>query len=163
MTEQEKNNASAWKWTIVVLLLAIVGLLTWNFYGDSIKSSVDDYTTEVTISSSMEKVPTIDEAMAIRASTLESWRCETVYANIPDAIMRELFIKLGTQEPIKAYVYEYELNEAAYISKYVSDMAKISIDKNTANKIDKIEIKTALKDREKTIETVSLTPTDSVK
>lgn len=157
---EENNNSTAWKVTVVVLLLAIVGVLTWNYFGDNIKKHVDASDVP-SIVSTMETAPTVDEAMKIRANQLEAWRCESVYAEIPAPIMRAIYTKLGTQESIQTYVYEYELNEPYYISMYVSEKAKISIDRNTANKIEEVGIKTKLKEKEPDDVSVSLTPGDS--
>ena len=89
-----------------------------------------------------------------------------MYAEIPAIIMQALYEKLGTQESIKTYVYEYEAHEAEYINMYISQKADIVIDKETAKKIDKIEVKAKLKEPESLTEKVSLTPgipEDSIK
>ena len=157
---EENNNSTAWKATIVVLLLVIVGVLTWNYFGESLKKHANDFDAPIT--STMEKTPTVEEAMIIRANQLEAWRCESVYAEIPAQIMQAIYEKLGTQESIQTYVYEYELNEPYYISKYISQQAQINIDKNTAKKIGNIEVKTTLKEPESDSTNVTLTPGDSV-
>lgn len=66
--------------------------------------------TEEFIESEMEAVPTVEEAMQEWNDLKESSRCYEVYSNFPPEIMQALFEKLGTQEPIKRYVQEYERN-----------------------------------------------------
>ena len=160
------NNGvgTVFKAVSIILLLVIVSLLGYiaynSIYLDNIQSN-----EQTSIGFEFEKAPTVEEALAIRANQLESWRCESVYAEIPSIIMQALYEKLGTQESIKTYVYEYEAHEAEYINMYISQKANIMIDKETAGKIDKIEVKTTLKEPEPVDKEVHAVPIvkDSVK
>lgn len=157
---QGNGIGTVFKTVSILLLLVIAVLLGVVVYNNTKLDSLQS--SEQTISSSFEKVPTVEEALAIRASQLEAWRCESVYAEIPSIIMQALYEKLGTQESIKTYVYEYEANEEKYINMYVAKEAELTIDKETAKKIDKIEVKTKLKEPENKTEKMAITTGDSI-
>lgn len=93
---------------VLVLLLVCAGICTYKY----VKGEIP----EEFIESEMQAVPTVEEAMQEWNDLKESSRCYEVYSNFPPAIMQALFEKLGTQEPVRSYVYEYERNREYYIS-----------------------------------------------
>lgn len=101
---------------VLVLLLVCAGICTYKYVKGEIPGVTQNFTTEEFIESEMQAVPTVEEAMKEWNDLKESSRCYEVYSNFPPAIMQALFEKLGTQEPVKSYVYEYERNREYYIS-----------------------------------------------
>lgn len=152
---------AVFKTVSVVLLLVIAGLLGYLAYNQfAEKKLLEDSYVEY------EKTPTIEDAMYEWNEQKESAREYAVYINLPAPIIQALYEKLGTQRNVSDYVKEYELNEQAYISKYISESADVTVDKSIADKIDKVEVKAKLKEPESLTEKVSLTPgipEDSIK
>lgn len=101
---------------VLVLLLVCAGICTYKYVKGEIPGVTQNSTTEEFIESEMQAVPTVEEAMQEWNDLKESSRCYEVYSNFPPAIMQALFEKLGTQEPVRSYVYEYERNREYYIS-----------------------------------------------
>lgn len=101
---------------VLVLLLVCASICTYKYVKGEIPSVTQNSTTEEFIESEMQAVPTVEEAMQEWNDLRESSRCYEVYSNFPPVIMQALFEKLGTQEPVRSYVYEYERNREYYIS-----------------------------------------------
>lgn len=114
---ENENKSSVFKGTmitIMLLLLACVGLNTYKYVtGNNIPDITQSSVNEV---STMEAVPTVEEAMIEWQDLKEHERCYEIYMNFPPEIIQALFEKLGTQENIRKYVYEYERNREYYVS-----------------------------------------------
>lgn len=115
---ENENKSNVFKGTmitIMVLLLACVGLNTYKYVtGNDIPNITQSSINEEV--STMETVPTVEEAMAEWQDLKEHDRCYEIYMNFPPIIMQTLYEKLGTQENIRKYVYEYERNREYYVS-----------------------------------------------
>ena len=116
---ENENKSSVFKGTmitIMVLLLACVGLNTYKYVTGN---NIPNITTQSSITeetSTMEAIPTVEEAMTEWQDLKEHDRCYEIYMNFPPIIMQTLYEKLGTQENIRKYVYEYERNREYYVS-----------------------------------------------
>lgn len=115
---ENENKSSVFKGTmitIMLLLLACVGLNTYKYVtGNNIPNITQSSVNEEV--STVETVPTVEEAMIEWQDLKEHDRCYEIYMNFPPEIMQALFEKLGTQENIRKYVYEYERNREYYVS-----------------------------------------------
>lgn len=115
---ENENKSSVFKGTmitIMLLLLACVGLNTYKYVtGNNIPDITQSSVNEEV--STTEAVPTVEEAMIEWQDLKEHERCYEIYMNFPPEIMQALFEKLGTQENIRKYVYEYERNREYYVS-----------------------------------------------
>lgn len=133
---------------VLVLLLVCAGICTYKYVKGEIPGVTQNSTTEEFIESEMQAVPTVEEAMQEWNDLKESSRCYEVYSNFPPAIMQALFEKLGTQEPVKSYVYEYERNREYYISLQIAkQLEKQGLDNPGVDgkRIEGVEITTKLK------------------
>lgn len=148
---ENENKSSVFKGTmitIMVLLLACVGLNTYKYVTGN---DIPNITTQSSITeetSTMEVVPTVEEAMAKWQDLKEHERCYEIYMNFPPEIMQALFEKLGTQEPVRSYVYEYERNREYYISLQIAkQLEKQGLDNPGVDgkRIEGVEITTKLK------------------
>lgn len=116
---ENENKSNVFKGTmitIMVLLLACVGLNTYKYVTGN---NIPNITTQSSASeeiSTMEAIPTVEEAMIEWQDLKEHERCYEIYMNFPPEIMQALYEKLGTQENIRKYVYEYERNREYYVS-----------------------------------------------
>lgn len=121
---ENENKSNVFKGTmitIMVLLLACVGLNTYKYVTGN---DIPNITTQSSITeetSTMEAVPTVEEAMAEWQDLKEHERCYEIYMNFPPEIMQALYEKLGTQENIRKYVYEYERNREYYVSLQIAN------------------------------------------
>lgn len=115
---ENENKSSVFKGTmitIMLLLLACAGLNTYKYVtGNNIPDITQSSVNEEV--STTEAVPTVEEAMIEWQDLKEHERCYEIYMNFPPEIMQALFEKLGTQENIRKYVYEYERNREYYVS-----------------------------------------------
>lgn len=115
---ENENKSSVFKGTmitIMLLLLACVGLNTYKYVtGNNIPDITQSSVNEEV--STTEAVPTVEEAMIEWQDLKEHERCYEIYMNFPPEIIQALFEKLGTQENIRKYVYEYERNREYYVS-----------------------------------------------
>lgn len=133
---------------VLVLLLVCAGICTYKYVKGEIPGVTQNSTTEEFIESEMQAVPTVEEAMQEWNDLKESSRCHEVYSNFPPEIMQALFEKLGTQEPVKKYVYEYERNREYYISLQIAEQLKHQGLNNPGvdgKRIEGVEITTKLK------------------
>lgn len=134
----------------LVLLLVCAGICTYKYVKGEIPGVTQNSTTEEFIESEMQAVPTVEEAMQEWNDLRESSRCYEVYSNFPPAIMQALFEKLGTQEPVRSYVYEYERNREYYISLQIAkQLEKQGLDNPGVDgkRIGGVEITTKLKEK----------------
>lgn len=137
---------------VLVLLLVCAGICTYKYVKGEIPGVTQNSTTEEFIESEMQAVPTVEEAMQEWNDLKESSRCYEVYSNFPPEIMQALFEKLGTQEPVKRYVYEYERNREYYISLQIAkQLEKQGLDNPGVDgkRIEGVEITTKLKEEKK--------------
>lgn len=137
----ENQSSGAFKGFVAVILLLLgvcAGICTYKYVkGEFIESE-------------MEAVPTVEEAMQEWNDLKESSRCYEVYSNFPPEIMQALFEKLGTQEPVRSYVYEYERNREYYISLQIAkQLEKQGLDNPGVDgkRIEGVEITTKLKEK----------------
>lgn len=146
----ENQSSGAFKGFVAVILLLLgvcAGICTYKYVKGEIPS-ITQSTTEEFIESEMEAVPTVEEAMQEWNDLKESSRYYEVYSNFPPEIMQALFEKLGTQEPIKRYVQEYERNREYYISLQIAEQLKHQGLNNPGvdgKRIEGVEITTKLK------------------
>lgn len=120
---ENENKSSVFKGTmitIMLLLLACVGLNTYKYVtGNDIPDITQSSVNEEI--STVEAVPTVEEAMIEWQDLKEHDRCYEIYMNFPPEIMQALYEKLGTQENIRKYVYEYERNREYYVSLQIAN------------------------------------------
>lgn len=146
----ENQSSGAFKGFVAVILLLLgvcAGICTYKYAKGEIPN-ITQSATEEFIESEMEAVPTVEEAMQEWNDLKESSRCYEVYSNFPPEIMQALFEKLGTQEPIKRYVQEYERNREYYISLQIAEQLKHQGLNNPGvdgKRIEGVEITTKLK------------------
>lgn len=147
---ENEHNSGAFKATVVtvlLLLLVCAGVSTYKY----VKGDIPGVTNPTYVDASdYEAVPTVEEAMQEWNDTKEISRCYEVYASLPPVIMQALFEKLGTQEPVKKYVYEYERNREYYISMQIAEQLKeqgLNDPGVDGKRIKGVEIKTELKEQ----------------
>lgn len=148
----ENQSSGAFKGFVAVILLLLgvcAGICTYKYVKGEIPNIIQ-FATEEFIESEMEAVPTVEEAMQEWNDLKESSRCYEVYSNFPPAIMQALFEKLGTQEPVRSYVYEYERNREYYISLQIAkQLEKQGLDNPGVDgkRIEGVEITVKLKEK----------------
>lgn len=138
--------------TILLLLFVCAGICTYKYVKGEIPYITQDDSSIDEVNSDTVEIPTVDEAMKEWQEIKEYNRCCEIYFEFPPEIMRALFEKLGTQELIRNYVYEYELNREYYISLQIAEQLKRNGLENPGidgKRIENVEIKTKLKEEEK--------------
>lgn len=163
---ENENKSSVFKGTmitIMLLLLACVGLNTYKYVtGNNIPNITQSSVNEV---STMEAVPTVEEAMIEWQDLKEHERCYEIYMNFPPEIMQALFEKLGTQENIRKYVYEYERNREYYVSlQIVNQLNKTGLEDPgiDGNRIKKAKVQVELEKPTPSNAPIKAEPADSV-
>ena len=165
---ENENKSNAFKGTmitIMVLLLACVGLNTYKYVTGN---DIPNITTQSSITeetSTMEAVPTVEEAMAEWQDLKEHERCYEIYMNFPPEIMQALYEKLGTQENIRKYVYEYERNREYYVSlQIVNQLNKTGLEDPgiDGNRIKKAKVQVELEKLTPSNAPIKAEPADSV-
>lgn len=146
---ENEHNHGAFKGavvTILLLLLVCAGICTYKY----VKGEIPNV-TQTDIESEVETVPTVEEAMQEWNASKEISRCYEIYNSFPPEIMQALFEKLGTQEPIRSYVYEYEKNREYYISLQIARQLEKAGLENAGidgKRIQKVKVDTELKPEE---------------
>lgn len=150
---ENEQSSSAFKGivvTILLLLLVCASICTYKYVKGEIPGVIQTSSTNDEFESQTEAIPTVEEAMQEWNDTKEISRCYEVYSNFPPAIMQALFEKLGTQQPVRDYVYEYERNREYYISLQIAKQ----LEKQGLNdpgvdgkRIEGVEITTKLKEK----------------
>lgn len=146
---ENETKWGAFKVAVSVALFAIVvcaAICTYKYVTGKNPSIEQNPFVE---SSTIEDVPTVEEAMIEWNDLRESNRCYEIYSNLPPIIMQALFEKLGTQEPVKNYVYEYEKNREYYISLQIADQLQEQGLKDAGvdgKRIKDVQIKTELEE-----------------
>lgn len=165
---ENENKSSVFKGTmitIMLLLLACVGLNTYKYVtGNNIPDITQSSVNEEEIST-MEKIPTVEEAMIEWQDLKEHERCYEIYMNFPPEIMQALFEKLGTQENIRKYVYEYERNREYYVSlQIVNQLNKTGLEDPgiDGNRIKKAKVQVELEKPTPSNAPIKAEPADSV-
>lgn len=164
---ENENKSSVFKGTmitIMVLLLACVGLNTYKYVtGNDIPNITQTSVNEEV--STMETVPTVEEAMIEWQDLKEHERCYEIYMNFPPEIMQALFKKLGTQENIRKYVYEYERNREYYVSlQIVNQLNKTGLEDPgiDGNRIKKAKVQVELEKSTPSNAPIKAEPADSI-
>ena len=163
---ENENKSNVFKGTmitIMVLLLACVGLNTYKYVtGNNIPDITQSSVNEV---STMEAIPTVEEAMIEWQDLKEHERCYEIYMNFPPEIMQALFEKLGTQENIRKYVYEYERNREYYVSlQIVNQLNKTGLEDPgiDGNRIKKAKVQVELEKSTPSNAPIKAEPADSI-
>lgn len=108
-------------WTIVGLVIIILGLCTIGYLGtdkvtsyfkDSKSEKVECYEDENLFPT--EKEPTVQDIIEQRTSTKMERRIDSVYMAIPDFELAAILMNIGTTSTKEAIVYEYELHRKLY-------------------------------------------------
>lgn len=164
---ENENKSNVFKGTmitIMVLLLACVGLNTYKYVtGNNIPDITQSSVNEEV--STMETVPTVEEAMIEWQDLKEHDRCYEIYMNFPPEIMQALFEKLGTQENIRKYVYEYERNREYYVSlQIVNQLNKTGLEDPgiDGNRIKKAKVQVELEKSTPSNAPIKAEPADSI-
>ena len=163
---ENENKSNVFKGTmitIMVLLLACVGLNTYKYVtGNNIPDITQSSVNEV---STMEAIPTVEEAMIEWQDLKEHERCYEIYMNFPPEIMQALFEKLGTQENIRKYVYEYERNREYYVSlQIVNQLNKTGLEDPgiDGNRIKKAKVQVELEKSTPSNAPIKAEPAESI-
>jgi len=165
---ENENKSNVFKGTmitIMVLLLACVGLNTYKYVTGN---DIPNITTQSSASeeiSTMEAIPTVEEAMIEWQDLKEHERCYEIYMNFPPEIMQALYEKLGTQENIRKYVYEYERNREYYVSlQIVNQLNKTGLEDPgiDGNRIKKAKVQVELEKLTPSNAPIKAEPADSV-
>lgn len=165
---ENENKSNVFKGTmitIMVLLLACVGLNTYKYVTGN---DIPNITTQSSASeeiSTMEAIPTVEEAMIEWQDLKEHERCYEIYMNFPPEIMQALFEKLGTQENIRKYVYEYERNREYYVSlQIVNQLNKTGLEDPgiDGNRIKKAKVQVELEKSTPSNAPIKAEPADSI-
>lgn len=164
---ENENKSSAFKGTmitIMLLLLACVGLNTYKYVtGNNIPNITQSSVNEEV--STVEAVPTVEEAMIEWQDLKEHERCYEIYMNFPPEIMQALYEKLGTQENIRKYVYEYERNREYYVSlQIVNQLNKTGLEDPgiDGNRIKKAKVQVELEKSTPSNAPIKAEPADSI-
>lgn len=164
---ENENKSSVFKGTmitIMLLLLACVGLNTYKYVtGNNIPNITQSSVNEE--ASTVETVPTVEEAMIEWQDLKEHDRCYEIYMNFPPEIMQALFEKLGTQENIRKYVYEYERNREYYVSlQIVNQLNKTGLEDPgiDGNRIKKAKVQVELEKSTPSNAPIKAEPADSI-
>lgn len=165
---ENENKSNVFKGTmitIMVLLLACVGLNTYKYVTGN---NIPNITTQSSASeeiSTMEAIPTVEEAMIEWQDLKEHERCYEIYMNFPPEIMQALYEKLGTQENIRKYVYEYERNREYYVSlQIVNQLNKTGLEDPgiDGNRIKKAKVQVELEKSTPSNAPIKAEPADSI-
>lgn len=155
----KKGASSAWLCTIVVLLLVGLGIFGFNTYKRYIEPQPVVVQEQV-----FEEAPlTVDQRINEWKMEVQNDYVMETYLSLPELILREVLNKTAPDATPAVIVENYDRNIRYYLSKYVQDSFKPELSGDDAKKIDRIEIKTVLKEPEKTTTSVPIVATDSLK
>lgn len=148
MSEKGDGTVSGvWK-GVVLVLLTIVTLLLLCIVYQGLK--------EVAI-------PTVQERLNKFSAEVEDTKVYDTYLSLPIVIVEGILNKLGPDADYRAIVNEYYTNRSYWISTQVSNQIKPVLTGPDAKNVERVEVKTVLKEETPPGNEVSLTPADSVK
>lgn len=136
-----------WKGVVLVLLTIVTLLLLCVVY-QGLK--------EVAI-------PTVQERLNKFNAEVEDTRAYDTYLSLPIVIVEGILNKLGPDADYRAIVDEYYTNRSYWISTQVSNQIKPVLTGPDAKNVERVEVKTVLKEETPLGNEVSLTPADSIK
>lgn len=146
----EKGNGTVggvWK-GVVLVLLTIVTLLLLCIVYQGLKEIA---------------IPTVQERLNKFSAEVEDTRAYDTYLSLPIVIVEGILNKLGPDADYRAIVNEYYTNRSYWISTQVSNQIKPVLTGPDAKNVERVEVKTVLKEEAPSGNEVSLTPADSVK
>lgn len=164
MNEKGDGTSSAWKATMLVLVGIVIILLSMVVYAEYKGSKVfKDFAKSTTSKITTEEI-TVEDRMQQFSAEVEDTRMHNVYVSLPPVIVESILTKLGAQADYRDVVREYYKNREFWISTQVSRQVKPELTGPDAKDIERVEIKTIMKEKEtESGNPVYLTPIDSVK
>lgn len=147
MSEKGDGTVSGvWK-GVVLVLLTIVTLLLLCIVYQGLKG----------------ENPTVQERLNKFSAEVEDTKVYDTYLSLPIVIVEGILNKLGPDADYRAIVNEYYTNRSYWISTQVSNQIKPVLTGPDAKNVERVEVKTVLKEEAPSGNEVSLTPADSVK
>lgn len=149
------------KGLLLVVMVALLGYIAYCEYNG--KRIFSEEQAVVPITSTVETVPSIEEAMVTWQQDVQRNDDYQLYLALPPMIMQSIYERIGTQPTIKQVVNEYRLNKEFYISKQIAKQFKPDISGPDADNIKKVEITTTVEEPIIKPKTIPLVPSDSLK
>lgn len=154
-----------WKGVVLVLLTIVTLLLLCIVYqglkGENpltkVKESIG-FSTETEVA-----IPTVQERLNEFNAEVEDTKAYDTYLSLPIVIVEGILNKLGPDADYRAIVNEYYTNRSYWISTQVSNQIKPVLTGPDAKNVERVEVKTVLKEETPPGNEVSLTPADSIK
>lgn len=167
MSEKGDGTGGAWKATMLVLVAIVIVLLASitfaEFKGVKVFSNATESVMNQFGTNSTEDV-TVEGRMLQFNTEVNDTKMYDVYLSLPPIIVQGILTKLGANADYRAIVQEYYKNREFWISTQLSNQVTPTITGPDANNIERVEIKTILKEEEKKAgTTVPLTPSDSLR
>lgn len=164
MSEKGDGTNSAWKATMLVLVAIVIVLLSMVVYSEYKGSKVFEKLTNGELNPVSTESITVEDRMQQFNAEVEDTRMYDVYLSLPPVIIEGILTKLGAKADYRDIVREYYKNREFWISTQVSKQVEPALTGPDANNIERIEVKTILKEEKPDPgKAVPLTPTDSVK
>lgn len=166
MSKKEDDTVGSVLKGVVLMLLTIVTLLLLcimyrGLKGENpltkVKESVG-FSTETEV-----EIPTVQKRLNKFKAEVENTKAYDTYLSLPIVVVEGILNKLGPDADYRAIVNEYYANRSYWISTQVSNQIKPVLTGPDAKNVERVEVKTVLKEETPLGNEVSLTPADSVK
>lgn len=158
---QNQSQTAIW----VVLALIIATLVAGAFWIADKTNLTNPLNEDIAqIESLVQVAPTVEEAIQLHTEAVNDDYLYGIYLELPDYLLKEIYTRIGTLATPDVVATEYLSNREYYISLQVTDAMKdIRISGPDADRIQKIGVKTILKDEPKGSALNEIVPEDTLK
>lgn len=159
---QQQRGGDPWKPTLVILLLVVIVLLGSIVYKEYFEGKkFFNEQPEQVITGQTETVISVEDRMISWQKEVEANQVMETYLALPPIIIQGILDRAGSLATPKEIVMMYNSNKEYWISTQLSEGLNLKPTGPDADKIEKVEIKTTLKEPD--VKTISPTPGDSVR